>query len=176
MQINRSVWPEMTRLCAIGELKTAKKVYFSASASFFWLGSICSLILFFCSPWVFELWTVGKVLIDIQLFGLLLFAAMVNGFWYSALTILTANDSHRKVALFYMLITTLSLLLAYYLGTYYSSLGVAIAILSTEMLMLVVVLKFSLLQVNASITQLIEAITKLPLQLLQIITKRARHG
>lgn len=175
MQINRSVWPEMTRLCAAGEKELARNVYFNASASFVWLGGIASAVLLVLAPLIFQLWTAGQMKPDIELFALLLLAALLNGFWYSALSILAATDRHKRVAIYYIVLSTLSLPLAYFLGVELGNVGVALAIVLAEIIMLVLVLRFSLKKIEASSLQLLQAAMMMPLNLFQIV-KRVVHG
>jgi O-antigen/teichoic acid export membrane protein len=172
MQINRSVWPELTRLCAAGNREQAKIVYFIAAGSFFWLGIVAGITLLALSPYIFEIWTAGEMQSDSFLFALLITSALLNGFWYSALSILAATDNHKKVGFMYVMLSSSSMLLAYWLGVIYMDIGVAVAILVSEALMMLIVVYSSLKEVKASFSELVASIISLPVKSVMQLNKR----
>jgi O-antigen/teichoic acid export membrane protein len=176
MQINRSVWPELTRLCAGHNNDLAKKVYIAASGSFCWLGVFSSTALLLFAPWIFEIWTAGRMVPDLWMFALLLLAAVASGFWYSALSVLVATDSHKRVAVIYLLISVLSLPLAYWFGLTQGGEGIAMVILTTELVMVFAVLRASLSRLDISVEFLAKGILMLPIMYVRRYSKRHING
>lgn len=172
MQINRSVWPEMTALYAKGDLNGAKNLYLSAAASFFWFSLVVSLILFFVSPYLFQIWTADKIIFDPYLFTVLLVAAVMNGYWYSLLSILSANDNHKKTAIMYLLLSFMFIPVSYLFAQEGSTLSVAWTVLLCDVLMLIIVKNYSLKQVNTSLLDFMRYIFISPCKISKIIKKR----
>lgn len=176
MQINRSVWPELTRLSAAGNKLSTQKVYLSATSGFIWIGLVTSIALLATSPLIFNIWTAGRMEVDITLFGTLLFAAMLNGCWYSAMSVLAATDRHKRIAACYVVIMSLSLILSYFFGMMSGSHGVALALVISEAVILTLVLKYSLYEVEASLTDFFKSVINAPKQALKTLNQKYTNG
>ena len=171
MQVNRSVWPELTRLYASGEIESAKKIFTMATATTLWVGGIGGVVLLLMSPFIFEIWTVGKLESDLPLMGILIFSALLNGYWFSSLSVLAATDSHKLVAFFYVIVVCVSLLAAKYLAQTSGLTGVALAVLIAELLMTIAVLRFSLMKTNIRFLAFLDELIRFPIVLLVSIKK-----
>lgn len=176
MQVNRSVWPEMTRLCAAGNREGAQRVFVVAASSFLWVGGIASVILLLLSPWIFKVWTMGKMSVDPTIFGILLTVALLNGIWFSALSILAATDTHKKAAIVYLCAVTLSLPTSYYFANFMGLEGVAWAVLLAEVVVLFQVLSLALKQVDLSPLEFLRVAVAFPMEMLNMLKLKIKHG
>jgi O-antigen/teichoic acid export membrane protein len=151
MLINRSVWPEMTRLYALGEKKEVGRLLSGAVAGFLLLSMSCGAVLLVGGAWFFDIWTAGKVEFNLPVFVVLVLTALINGFWFSMITLLTSIDRHSFVAFLYVVASVLSLVAAFFFAPIGGILYIALSILVAEIFMVAIVMVFSLRILGVSI-------------------------
>lgn len=163
MQVNRSVWPELTRLVAENLKEQAAKLYLNAFCGFIYIGGGASLLLIIFTPYIFSTWTGGKIEPDLTLFSLLLVSSLFNGLWFSALSILSATNTHKKVSLIYLLFNILIIFLAYIFNDYLHVNLIAWSLLVSEFILLLVIVNASLKQLNVPKLMLFKHMYLLPI-------------
>ena len=114
------------------------------------------------APFIFDTWTFGQVKSDSSLFILLIITSLFNGFWYSTLSILLATDKHKQSGVIFLIISTCSMLLAFWLAQSLGVLGVVGTLLLAEALMVVFVIRYSLIEVRATFFELMTSVVHLP--------------
>jgi O-antigen/teichoic acid export membrane protein len=94
---------------------------------------------FLASTQIFDVWSIGKVGFDRQLFGTLLFACLLEAFWRSGLAPVVAVNRQERVAVFYLVVQAIALpLILWRIGTGLH--WVADVMVAGEFLVLVLVL------------------------------------
>lgn len=140
MQVNRSVWPELTRLSAIGAKDQSKKLFCNFTASTFWVSILTAICMVLSGHWIIDLWTLGKISVNQWLFFILVLSALLNGYWYSCFALLSAVEKHVATAWLYVLINVFSIFSAYYLSVFFDNIiFVAYSVLLVDFIMLILV-------------------------------------
>jgi maltose O-acetyltransferase len=104
---------------------------YSCQASLWISGSIAVLLALGGSR-ILAVWTHGKIAMDMPTFVLLLAAGVVNSLWASSMIALLATNEHGRVALFYLIVTAVSLPVACLLMAYFKLPGAAATLLGAE--------------------------------------------
>jgi O-antigen/teichoic acid export membrane protein len=81
---------------------------------------------------------------DTVLLDLMLLLVIFSSLWLTSMTALTATNRHQRVAFAYLVITSLSLALAWVLAAHFGLRGVAFALIAGEVFMALIVLRSSL--------------------------------
>jgi O-antigen/teichoic acid export membrane protein len=146
--INSSVWPEMSR--AFGEGKTLLLIRLNRTAvkMSFWACICCVAVLSFSGQLIYETWIHRSIQFDRVLFDLLLSVMLVNSFWYTASVVLAATNRHAGLATIYLLANAFLPGSCWVLTQRFGMNGVGIALLISEMVTSVYVLRASLRSVN----------------------------
>jgi len=172
MQVNRSVWPELTRLVTEQLTEQAKKLYMNALAGFLYIGSIASGVLLLFMPLVFYIWTANQIEPDLLLFSLLLISSLFNGLWYSALSILSATNAHKKVSIIYLSLNMIMLLCVFCLKNMVNLNDIAGLMLASELMMLLLIVSISFKQLNIQRKQFLIHTFYMPIKVYKGIFKK----
>jgi O-antigen/teichoic acid export membrane protein len=116
---------------------------YSCQASLWISGSIAVLLALGGSR-ILAVWTHGKIALDMPTFALLLAAGVVNSLWSSSMMALLATNEHGRVALFYLIVTGVSLPVACLLMMHFKLPGAAAAMFGAEVLCCAYVVRHSL--------------------------------
>jgi O-antigen/teichoic acid export membrane protein len=140
VQINRTVWPELTRQWSKGEQDRAWKIHDKACRISF-LGSLLLCTgLFFMGKWLIDLWTSGKVEYLEPVFALMLVTVVLNSTWYASIAMLFATNNHLGFAKFGPLVGGLSVVIAYIASVNYGVIGGVLGTIFFELMCLAFVL------------------------------------
>ena len=135
---SHALWPEFSRLFGQGGILAVAKLYRRTAL----LGSVQSLVLslviYFLSPWLLQLWTHGAIEFVPSLMFLMLLYAAVGGIWHIPRVLLMASNQHVGLAYWSLAAGGLTVGMAWLLGKAYQVNGVAIAMLASELFIAIV--------------------------------------
>lgn len=135
---SHALWPEFSRLFGQGGILAVAKLYRRTAL----LGSVQSLVLslviYFLSPWLLQLWTHGAIEFVPSLMFLMLLYAAVGGIWHIPRVMLMASNQHVGLAYWSLAAGGLTVGMAWLLGKAYQVNGVAIAMLASELFIAIV--------------------------------------
>jgi O-antigen/teichoic acid export membrane protein len=130
---SHALWPEFSRLFGQGASSAINKLFLRTSL----LGAIqallLSLVLYFISPWLLQVWTHGAIEFVPSLMLLMLFYAAIGGVWHVPRVLLMATNQHVGLAYWSLLTGALSVGLAWMLSDLLHLNGVVVAMLMSEL-------------------------------------------
>ena len=142
MQLNtmlsHALWPEFARLYGEGGARAVETLFRRSAALGVLQSAGLSLLLYFVSPWLLQVWTHGLIGFDRGLMMLLLTYAAVCGAWHVPCVLLMATNQHVGLARWSLAQGGLSVALAWVLGTAWQIHGIAAAMLLSEVFIAVV--------------------------------------
>ena len=142
--ISNSVWPEMSIAVGAGDFALARTLHrrscqISIASG---LGFVVALVA--VGPFIWRHWTVHQIPTDTVLFDLLLLLVIFYALWNTSSVALTATNSHQRLAVVYLIATSVSLAIAWVLASFFGLRGVAVALIAGEIFMALNVLRNSL--------------------------------
>jgi O-antigen/teichoic acid export membrane protein len=130
---SHALWPEFSSLFGHSNSGAIEQLYRRTS----WLGAIqallLSLILYFISPWMLQVWTHGAINFEPSLMMLMLLYAAAGGVWHVPRVFLMATNQHIGLAYWALAAGGLSILLAWVLSVVLQLNGVVLAMLLSEL-------------------------------------------
>jgi O-antigen/teichoic acid export membrane protein len=134
---SHALWPEFSRLFGQGG-GAAVNALFQKS---FLLGALqaagLSLLLYFFSPWILELWTHGRIEFVPGLMLLMLLYAATGGLWHVPRVLLMATNRHAGLAGWSLVAAAMMVALARLLGETMQMQGVGLAMVFSELFIVV---------------------------------------
>jgi O-antigen/teichoic acid export membrane protein len=86
-------------------------------------------------PWFLTHWTGGHVPPSRPLLSILLFVVVLYSLWSTSSTLMTSTNQHQKLAVYYIVGTSLNCVLCYFLARIYGLYGAASSLLVSELVM-----------------------------------------
>jgi len=160
--ITNSVWTELAVAFGKGNRSLAKNIHRCACQASLGLSIAAILFLSLFGVRIYGYWTHYKVLMDINLFHLLLIEVLANAFWFTSSVVPIACNRHARQAVVYLFATALSLPLAYVLMSWIGLLGAGIALLIVDLCMIGYVLSHSLELLNDNLGEFTRALLRAP--------------
>jgi len=148
--IARALWPELSVAFGAGNISLARNLHRRACQVAFILSLACSGTLALIGPRIYGSWTGHAVGFDPLTFNLLLLVIFASSFWGTSSVVPMASNQHEKIALGYIIGTSMSLALAWVLLKPLGTAGAAIALLVIDCSMLWLVLHVTLRQLSDS--------------------------
>jgi O-antigen/teichoic acid export membrane protein len=99
---------------------------------------VLSLVLYFLSPWILQVWTHGAIEFAPTLMLLMLLYAAVAGIWHIPRVLLMSTNQHIDLSHWSILTAVLSVGLAWFLGNQLHLNGVVAAMLVSEFLIAII--------------------------------------
>jgi O-antigen/teichoic acid export membrane protein len=142
--IRASVWSEISAAFGAQNFELGRRIHRYTCQAALWMccGGVAALCV--AGPWLYRVWTHGKVVLDLSTFHWLLLVALVNSFWNASSVVPMATNKHERIAVAFLVATSCSILLAYPLMSYFGLRGVAIALLTADMVIAWYVVRTSL--------------------------------
>lgn len=107
--LQAALWPEMTRLGALGNQQTLQLGHRLFSVTVITISAAFAGALWFEGNSVFSVWTQGKLLPDTWLLRCLLLALVLQAPWMASSLFTTATNRHRHLAYSYVISAVLTL-------------------------------------------------------------------
>lgn len=132
--VKNSVWPELSTAYGLSNWALARRLHRAACQVSLWSSLLTISVLFFLGDRIIAFWTHGRVATDPIAFRWLLLVIAANSFWYTSSVVTVAANQHERVAAFYLLGTTASLMLARVLIPGFGISGAAMALLAVDLI------------------------------------------
>ena len=141
--VKSSVWPELSAAYGQQNWELARKLHRTACQVALWLAGLAAFGLAVTGPKIFELWTHGRVVMDVPTFYLLLAAVLVNSTWNASAAVPMAANRHERLAGLYLVCTSLALGVGYILTRHIGLSGAAASVVLCDIGMSVYVVRMS---------------------------------
>jgi O-antigen/teichoic acid export membrane protein len=138
-----SVWQELSAAFGQRNWELARKLHRSACQASLLLALLASIALAISGTRIFALWTRGRIVMDVPAFYILLVVVLFNSIWNASSAAPLAANKHQRLAIVYLVCTSLSLLLGYPMIRHFGIKGAAIALMLSEIGMSIFVLRMS---------------------------------
>jgi O-antigen/teichoic acid export membrane protein len=130
---SHALWPEFSRLSGQGATASVKRLFLRTSLLSAAQALLLSLMLYFLSPWLLQVWTHGAIEFVPSLMLLMLLYATVGGIWHIPRVLLMATNQHVGLAYWAILTGLLCVGLAWLMGSQLQLNGVGAAMLTSEL-------------------------------------------
>lgn len=142
--INQAVWPELSRLLALGDLAKAARLHRVAvlASIIMALGSFVLLAIF--GPTLYGWWTGKAVNMTHQLLLLFLLPIPFNALWFTSSVVHVACNQHENLAVRYIIATLFASSTCAFMAVHWGIEGAAFSTLAADLVLIPFVLKRSL--------------------------------
>lgn len=135
---SHALWPEFSRLYGVGGAAAVQPIYKRSMLMGLVQSLLFSLVLYFLSPYLLNIWTHGAIPFLPKLMVLMLFYAAIGGIWHIPRVFLMATNQHTDLAYWSLIAGILSVGLAWAIGIRFDLQGAVIAMLISETFIAVV--------------------------------------
>ena len=142
--VNHAVWPEMSRLFGLHDLKAAARLHRTAVLSAFFLSIVGAFLLWLFGPWLYAMWTRHMMVIDQQLMIPLLIAIPVGSIWYTSSMVALSCNRYEGLAKRFLMASAVAHFFCWWLSLVFGLPGTALSILIADAIMIPYVFKQSL--------------------------------
>ncbi|NMB75328.1 MAG: hypothetical protein GYA21_09375 [Myxococcales bacterium] len=127
--VNQAFYPEVSMAFGAGNRELVRRLHRVSCQTSFWLGVLSAAGLLLLGPWLFRVWTHGKVELDMGLFLGFVALVVLRSLWYTSFVVPSAINQHQRLTLGYLFASVLGLGLSVgllYLGLLPSLAGFAL--------------------------------------------------
>jgi len=96
------VEPEMALAFGSGRLADMRDMLKRSSQVTLWMAVPACAVLWFIGAPLLNIWTTGRIELDVQLYALLLLASVAHSIWFSALMVSYATNRHGRAAVVFL--------------------------------------------------------------------------
>jgi O-antigen/teichoic acid export membrane protein len=112
LSISHAAEPEMASAYVNPDSSLLRKLYLHSLRASLWMSLCCACFLTLTGEWVLNLWTHGRVQMDVALFHWLLATAVASVLWYGPLMVLKAANRHLSASVLYVSVSCGAIVLA----------------------------------------------------------------
>lgn len=134
----RSLWPEMSRCYGSRDFPALQRMYRTSTRYALAVCAVVCLALLVAGPFILRIWSHGKIGIDWMLLLLFLAAALAGCAWQVAQVLLSATNTHARMALWYVGTALLVVLVAAALPAAAGPAAVAATLVLFDLIMIIV--------------------------------------
>ncbi|MEO8870552.1 MAG: lipopolysaccharide biosynthesis protein [Granulicella sp.] len=133
--VNVTFWPELS--LAYGAKNTAllRTLHRRACQMALIIAIIVVSAMLSLGPWFLTHWTGGHVPPSRGLLSILLLVVVVYALWSTSSTLVAATNQHQKLALYYIIGTSITVVFTFFLARHYGLYGAAASLLISEFIM-----------------------------------------
>ena len=142
--VNHSVWPEMSRLFGLHDLKAAARLHRTSVLSALFLSIAGALLLWIFGPWLYAMWTHHVMVIDQQLLIPLLITIPVGSIWYTSSMVALSCNRYEGLAKRFLMASAIAHFFCWCLSLIFGLPGTALSILIADIIMIPYVFNQSL--------------------------------
>ncbi len=140
----------------------------------FWASLILAAGVFIASPYAFPVWVSGRVHLQMGLLVLLVMAVVLESLWRLALGPALSTNRHVRASVGYLLITFMGFPLAYIFAVWWNMLGIGMAIMVVNLLILIVCSIYFVKYVRISYYSILVDALLNPHRLMQMVFEKAK--
>lgn len=160
--VNQTFWPELASAFGAGDLRLVRSLHRRACQMALGIAVVLILIMMTAGPWFLAHWTRHKVPPSPRLLFLLMASVFFYSLWSTSSTLLTAINRHRKLSLFYLLSTSVTIAVTVLAAKWYGLMGAAASLILSEVIMDTYVLAASLRLCGDTWTGFLRALVHVP--------------
>ncbi len=142
--VNSTFWPELSSSFGAGNLPLVRALHRRACQMAIAIAIVLLAAMMSVGPWFLTHWTKHKVPPSPRLLFLLLLSVFFYALWSTSSTLLAAINQHRKLAAYYIVATSVTIVATVVLARMYGLLGAAGSLVISELIMNIYVLPASL--------------------------------
>jgi O-antigen/teichoic acid export membrane protein len=159
--ISNSFWPELSSAFARKNFQDVKKIYRLSSKLIFWLSFIMLILLYFFGSQIINVWTKGKVELNMTIFLVLIFTAIFHTLWYVNFTLYASINKHKFFSALYLGLSIFGFILTGFLLHLFGIVGGTFGQFFSELIMLFYALPKGLSMVNEKFSKYINNLFRL---------------
>jgi len=162
VMVNSTVWPEISAAYGTGDLPLARALHHYSCKFSIWLSGAVVVLLAFWGEQILTVWTQGKVVMDFDVFYIMLAVIVVNSTWLTSSVVPSATNRHQKVAVCFVFSTISAVALACILTPRLGLPGTALSMLLADLVMMVFVVRTSLTLLQDDFSSFLHQVISLP--------------
>ena len=135
--LNRSLWPEFSRLYGEKNYEAVKKLYKKGTIATACISFFALVIVFLVAPYFIPYWSKNKIPYDIILFSGVLISSMLTSTWQITFVLLLSINKHSKLSIIFLAACVIGFFVILMSGNYFGSFSPIIAMFLVELIMLV---------------------------------------
>ena len=133
--VNNTFWPEMSSAFGTNDVALIRTLHRRACQMGLIIAVLIVTAMMTLGPWFLTHWTGGHVPPSRDLLSILLMVVVAYSLWSTSSTLLAAVNKHQKLAAWYLLGTSVTVVLTYFLAKHFGLLWAAASLLVSEMVM-----------------------------------------
>jgi O-antigen/teichoic acid export membrane protein len=133
--VNNTFEPEMSIAFGAGNYELTRTLLRRACQLAVLVALVLVLVMLSFGPWFLVHWTGGRVPPSRPLLSILLVVVVLYALWSTCGTLMTSTNQHQRLAVYYILGTSVACVLCYLLARAYGLYGAAASLLINEILM-----------------------------------------
>ncbi len=142
--VNNTFWPELSSSFGAGNFPLVRSLHRRSCQLAIVVAVVLIVVMMTIGPWFLSHWTAHKVPPSPQLLFVLLVSVFFFSLWSTSSTLLAATNQHRRLSIYYMIATGVTILATVLMAKRYGLLGAAGSLVLSELLMNLYVLPVSL--------------------------------
>jgi O-antigen/teichoic acid export membrane protein len=142
--VNSTFWPELSISYGARNFELVRALHRRACQVALIVAGVLLAVMMTIGPWFLTHWTEHKVPPSPRLLFLLLLSVLFYSLWSTSSTLIAAINQHRRLAAYYIVGTSITLVFTYLLARSYGLLGAAGSLILSELIMNTYVLPTSL--------------------------------
>jgi O-antigen/teichoic acid export membrane protein len=142
--VNSTFWPEMSLAFGAKNHDLTRTLHRRACQMALIIAVVVVVAMMTIGPWFLSHWTGGHVPPSRGLLAILLLVVVFYALWSTSSTLVAAINQHQMLAAYYIVGTSITCVLCYFLARSYGLYGAAFSLLASELIMNIYVLPASL--------------------------------
>ena len=142
--VNSTFWPELSSSFGAGNLPLVRALHRRACQMALAIAIVLIAVMMTVGPWFLTHWTRHNVPPSPKLLFLLLLSVFFYSLWSTSSTLLAAINQHRKLSIYYLIATSVTIVLTVLMAKYHGLNGAAASLVLSELIMNLYVLPASL--------------------------------
>jgi O-antigen/teichoic acid export membrane protein len=133
--VNNTFGPEMSIAYGAGNYELTRTLLRRACQLALVVAFVIVIIMITIGPWFLTHWTSGHVPPSRPLLSILLLVVVLYALWSTSSTLMSSTNLHQRLAVYYIIGTSISCILCYFLARSYGLYGAASSLLVAELVM-----------------------------------------
>lgn len=160
--IGWTIWPELSSAFGAKNIPLARRLHRHAYQAGLAISVLSGAFLWLIGPTLYRLWIRHAVAFDASSFHILILVTFANSLWYTSSVVPMSTNAHHRLAFSLVAFSTLSVLMARLLIPALGLPGAAWSLLLIDLLMIWLVLRTSLRQLEDTFTQFVSGVFSIP--------------
>lgn len=160
--IGLTIWPELSAAFGAKNIPLARRLHRHAYQAGLAVSAFSGLFLWIVGPMLYKVWIRHAVTFDATCFHLLILVTFANSLWYTSSVVPMSTNAHHRIALSLVGFSVGSLVIARLVIPVMGLPGAAWSLLLIDLMMICLVLRTSLRQLEDTFTQFLSGVFSMP--------------